>query len=67
MSYGNKSNRQLLSVFGFALSVNKYNYARVKVYLSQLIQDEMLTLLTAEQDRPLKFKLRPNCICKGKV
>lgn len=65
MTYGNKSNRQLLSVFGFALAYNRFNYARIKVYLSQLVQGELQHLIETDRDKAIKFKLRPSCVCQG--
>lgn len=66
MTYDHSSNRQLLLVFGFSLLENIYNYARIQVRLSQLVEGDLQAQILSALDRILTFKLRPSCVCLGK-
>lgn len=70
MSYGRYSNRQLLSVYGFSLKVNKYNFAMVKVPISVLVTDEMASKIIFEDLKAtdfVKFKLKEKAICLNMI
>ncbi|OMJ75653.1 hypothetical protein SteCoe_25179 [Stentor coeruleus] len=70
MSYGRYSNRQLLSVYGFSLKVNKYNFAIVKVPINTLVTEDMASKIYFEDLKAndfVKFKLKEKIICMGMI
>jgi hypothetical protein len=70
MSYGRYSNRQLLGVYGFALKVNKYNFAEVKIPISALGPESIKEKVKFEDlsmDSLVRFKLKENVLCQDIV
>lgn len=67
MSYGRYSNRQLLSVYGFSLKVNKFNFAIVKFPVTSLVSTaelgEKMRLEEFSPDQSVCFKLKERVIC----
>lgn len=59
MRYGRYSNRQLLTVYGFALKDNRYNFANLKIRLEDMATHENLKDYIVENgfDDLLSFKL----------
>ena len=68
MSYGRYSNRQLLSVYGFSLRSNHFNFAVLKTQVKFLVEDleasERLRIEDFSPDHFVKFKLKEKVICK---
>lgn len=64
ISYGNYSNRMLLTNYGFSISHNIYDYARVKFPLNSLLKPEQFTKLSERYDNPLcvAFKFKSNTL-----
>lgn len=64
ISYGNYSNRMLLTNYGFSISHNIYDYARVKFPLNSLLKPDQFTKLTERYDNPLcvAFKFKSNAL-----
>ena len=58
MSYGRYSNRQLLSTYGFALKENYYNYAKIRVLLKELAENEEQAEFLTKMDAYCNFKLK---------
>mmetsp|Transcript_16086 Transcript_16086/g.16012 ORF Transcript_16086/g.16012 Transcript_16086/m.16012 type:complete len:301 (+) Transcript_16086:531-1433(+) len=65
MSYGRDSNRRLLSVYGFCLKDNKYNYARIKVNLTDLSSNQTQTqcMISSRLNGICAFKIRERHLC----
>lgn len=68
MSYGRYSNRQLLSIYGFSLKINHFNFAVVKYPLFSLLRSielsEKLRIDDFNPDNYVKFKLKETVLCK---
>lgn len=66
MSYGRNSNRQLLSVYGFSLRNNHFNFAILKVKFKELLANEDLAnkvhIPDFSPDIFIKFKLKEKVI-----
>mmetsp|Transcript_32477 Transcript_32477/g.32197 ORF Transcript_32477/g.32197 Transcript_32477/m.32197 type:complete len:118 (+) Transcript_32477:348-701(+) len=60
ISYGKYSNRVLLTNYGFALKNNKYNYARIKFTLNQLLQPVQVEKLSKNYNGKMQmaFKIK---------
>ncbi|CAG9319310.1 unnamed protein product [Blepharisma stoltei] len=65
MSYGRDSNKRLLSVYGFSLKDNKYNYARIKVNLTDLSSNlnQIQYMINSSLDGIYAFKIRERHLC----
>ena len=64
ISYGNYSNRMLLTNYGFSTPNNIYDYARVKFPLKSILKPEQYTKLSEKYDNPLcvAFKFKSNVL-----
>ena len=64
ISYGNYSNRMLLTNYGFAINDNIYDYARIKFPLKGLLKECQFEKLIEKYDNPLcvAFKFKPSCL-----
>jgi hypothetical protein len=64
ISYGNYSNRMLLTNYGFAIPNNIYDYARIKFPLKLLLKDKQFEKLSEKYDNPLciAFKFKSNSV-----
>lgn len=64
ISYGNYSNRMLLTNYGFSITNNIYDYARVKFPLKSLLKPSQYTKLSEKYDNPLcvAFKFKSNVL-----
>lgn len=71
MSYGRNSNRQLLSVYGFSLRNNHFNFLEFKVEFKKLLENERLAYKISipdfGPDLCIKFKLKEKVICMSLV
>ena len=71
MSYGRNSNRQLLSVYGFSLKVNHFNFAVIKTqvkYLLRTVEDgAKIQIKEFSADHYIKYKLKEKVICRDLV
>lgn len=58
--YGRYSNRILLTNYGFAMTKNKYNYARIKISLKDLLTESQREKLTQNYDPDMRiaFKIK---------
>lgn len=64
ISYGNYSNRMLLTNYGFAINDNIYDYARIKFPLKGLLKECQFEKLIEKYDNPLcvAFKFKSTCL-----
>ena len=71
MSYGRNSNRQLLSVYGFCLRINQFNFLEFKVEFKKLVENERLAWKKPIPDfgpnQCIKFKLKEKVICMNLI
>ena len=63
ISYGRYSNRSLLTNYGFALPNNKYDYARFKLSLKDLLSGCQLEKLNYRRDMQVAFKVKASSVC----
>ena len=67
MSYGRNSNRQLLSVYGFSLKINHFNFAVFKTQIKNLVPPEFncdkLNINEFTPDHYTKFKFKEKLFC----
>ncbi|CAG9332668.1 unnamed protein product [Blepharisma stoltei] len=65
ISYGNYSNRNLLMSYGFANKINKYNYARIKIPLRNLLTEQQWAKMeeTYSSEALVAFKIKKSKIC----
>lgn len=67
MTYGRNSNRQLLSVYGFSLKTNHFNFAIFKTQVKNLLPsidlEEKLRVKDFTPDLYIKFKLKQKVLC----
>ena len=66
MSYGRYSNRQLLSGYGFLLTENSYNYAKIKFHILELRINPSF-LHKTDSSKTFVFKLKLGSISKSKI
>ena len=64
MTYGRYSNRQLLVSYGFALKVNKYNYASVVVNIQDFLASIGQPCETGRPGLEMRFKVKEREICE---
>ena len=64
MTYGRYSNRQLLVSYGFALKVNKYNYASVVVNIQDFLGSIGQPCETERPGLEMRFKIKEREICE---
>jgi hypothetical protein len=71
MSYGRNSNRQLLSVYGFSLKANHFNFLVFKTEFKNLLENERLAAKISipdfQPDLCVRFKLKEKVLCMGLV
>ena len=71
MSYGRNSNRQLLSVYGFSLRQNRFNFAIFFIQLKNLMPSieisDKLRIRDFTPDHFVKFKLKEKVLCSSLV
>lgn len=71
MSYGRNSNRQLLSVYGFSLKSNRFNYAAIKTSVKSMLENpELANQMEMEEfsaDILVQFKLKEKVLCNSLV
>jgi hypothetical protein len=67
MSYGRNSNRQLLSVYGFSLKQNHFNFFILKTAFKDLLENpeyaKRVAISDFEPELKIRFKLKEKVLC----